>query len=392
MILHQLRLISFRAHSDTTLEFGPKVNLIHGPNGIGKTNILEAIHYLALSKSFLVSNDQYALRKGTRFFEINGTFSGMHRKTLLVRMAYVPEEGKRIFVNKAPLDRLSHIVGTIPVVVFAPSDHAITADGPEVRRRFLNNILSQAKPVYLDNMMKYRRALKQRNVLLMQYRRMRNPPTDVLRSWNEELVQLGSKIIVERLRFTATFSDYLQEAYRQIAEVGEHPWMKYQTIGSLEPEQDEAAIANLFRQKIEQASQREREGGRTLIGPHRDELVFRLNDLEVRRYASQGQHQTFGMALKLAQYFYLQEKLGAPPILLLDDLFGNLDEKRTRIFLEMLQTDTVGQCLITAAQDRPFKTSMHFDGTIHRTLNLTHEPSLTSNMPQENIHATDNSK
>lgn len=379
MILQQIRLISFRAHSDTTLEFSPKVNLIHGPNGIGKTNVLEAIHYLALSKSFLISNDHYALRKGTKFFELNASFTGARRKELNVRMAYVPEEGKRMFVNKAPLDRLSQIVGTIPLVVFAPSDHAITADGPEVRRRFLNNILSQAKPVYLDNMMKYRRALKQRNVLLMQYRRTRNLPGDVLHSWNEELIQLGSKIIAERLRFTAAFSFYLEEAYKQIAEVGERPWMKYQTIGNLEPEQDETSIAMLFRQKVEQVSQREQETGRTLVGPHRDEIVFRLNDLEVRRYASQGQHQTFGMALKLAQYFYLQEQLNETPILLLDDLFGNLDENRTRIFLDMLQTETVGQCLITAAQDGPFKEAMHFDGITHRAINLATDHQHTPN-------------
>lgn len=370
MILQQLRLISFRAHSDVTLEFSPKVNLIYGPNGIGKTNLLEAIHYLALSKSFLISNDQYALRKGANFFELNASFTGTHRRDLKVRLAYVPDEGKRLFVNNAPLERLSQIVGTIPIVVFAPSDHAITADGPEVRRRFINNILSQAKPVYLDDMMKYRRALKQRNVLLMQYRRSHNLPGDLLQSWNEELIQLGSRIIAERLRFTHTFSGFLEEAYKQISEVGERPKMKYQTIETLHPELDETSIASLFRKKIEHAMRREKETGRTLVGPHRDELNFKLNDLEVRRYASQGQHQTFGMALKLAQYFYLQEKLDEPPILLLDDLFGNLDEKRTRIFLQMLQTDTVGQCLITAAQDGPFRKAMHFDGITHRAINL----------------------
>ena len=370
MLINHLRLLSFRAHSESTLAFSPKVNLIYGPNGAGKTNILEAIHYLALSKSFLSSTDGYALRKGEPFFEIEGNFGGAQRTDFDVRLVFMPEEGKRMFINKSPLERLANIVGQIPIVVFAPSDHALTAEGPDVRRRFLNNILSQARPVYLDDLMKYRRALKQRNVLLTQYRRTRSMSTEVLSSWDAELIRLGSRVILGRHKFVAAFSEFLEEAYGRIDSVSERPAMAYRTIGNLEEEADEEIIQKTFASRLNQVARREMEIGRTLVGPHRDELIFTLNDLEVRRYASQGQHRTFGMALKLAQFFYLKSKVDETPILLLDDLFGNLDENRTRVFLELLDSDVVGQSIITAAQRAPFDNALSFSDNLNQAVHV----------------------
>ncbi len=377
MLINTLRLNSFRAHKASDVSFGEKVNLIYGPNGAGKTNMLEAIHYLALSKSFLASSDSYVLQKGAPFFEIEGSFSGTHRSAFGVRLVYVPREGKRMFVNKAPLERLAGIVGQIPVVVFSPADQALTAEGPEVRRRFLNNILSQARPVYLDDLMKYRRVLKQRNVLLMQYRRTRALSSEVLSSWDAELVRLGSRVILSRLRFVKAFSVFLDEAYNRIGSVSERPQMRYQTIADFDADADEAAIDQAFTARLQKSTRRALELGRTLVGPHRDEMVFTLNDLEVRRYASQGQHRTFGMALKLAQFFYLKSQVDESPILLLDDLFGNLDSHRTRVFLELLHSDVVGQSLITAAQRAPFDETLSFAHDQNQALEV-HEGAVHS--------------
>ncbi|MFQ5570848.1 MAG: DNA replication/repair protein RecF, partial [Rhodothermales bacterium] len=310
MILRSLRLFSFRAHAETHLSFSPKVNLFYGPNGAGKTNVLEAIHYLCLSKSFIASQDAYVLRKACPYFEVDGLFEGEQRSEIKARLAYVPAEGKRLFVNGAPLERLSQIVGLLPVVVFSPKDQALTAGGPDERRRFLNNIMSQARPVYLDDLLKYRRSLRQRNELLSQYRRAPHAvQPSLLASWSEELVMLGSRVIAARLRFLQEFARFLEEAYQQIEAVAEKPTIEYTTITPLTPDADEAIVAEAYRQRLARVAQRERELGRTLVGPHRDELTFRLDALEVRRYASQGQHRTFGMALKLAQYFYLYDRL-----------------------------------------------------------------------------------
>ena len=370
MHLKKVQLLSFRAHADTTIHFSPKVNLIYGANGAGKTNVLEAIHYLALSKSFLVSKDVYALKKGASFFEVNGELGSTLRPSFTARIAYVPEEGKRIFVNQAPLEKLSHIVGVIPVVVFAPSDHALTAEGPEVRRRFLNNILSQARPSYLEDIMQYKRILKQRNVLLTSYRKTRVLARDVLESWDAELVSVGSRVILRRLQFIEAFKSYMLDAYNRIDAAGEVPSMTYETIGVFGEGALIEQIRDRFYQKLKQVARRELESGRTVIGPHRDELVFQINGLDVRRYASQGQHRTFGMALKLAQYFYLLAELDEVPVLLLDDLFGNLDAARTRVFLELLQTELIGQSIITAANRTVFDHTVDFSSELHRSIRI----------------------
>lgn len=383
MILRTLQVRSFRAHSETQVTFAPKVNLIYGPNGSGKTNLLEAVHYLCLSKSFVTSQDTYALRKGHPYFEVEGDFEGHRRATLRVRLVYVPSEGKRIFINGAPLERLSEIVGVLPVVVFSPEDQTLTAGGPEERRRFLNNIMSQARPVYLDDLLKYRRALRQRNELLLQGRRTRQAPQPaVLASWDAELVALGSRIIAARLRFLHTFKRFLGEAYARIEAVAEKPTITYTTIDALDPELDAAGIADVYRRKLAHVARREREQGRTLVGPHRDELVFRLNDFEVRRFASQGQHRTFGMALKLAQYFYLYDRLDEQPLLLLDDVFDTLDAERARAFLDLLRGDAVGQSLITAAQRPLFDQALSFEEPPHRAIRIAGGQVDPSTMPQ----------
>ena len=356
MILRALQLRSFRAHIDTSVSFAPKINLIYGPNGAGKTNLLEAIHYVCLSKSFLASNDRYALRQDARFFEVDAQFEGVQRPQLHARLAYMPSEGKQIFVNGAPLERLSDIVGMLPLVIFSPQDQAITAEGPSERRRFLNNVLSQGHRVYLDELMQYRRALRQRSELLKQFRRRRAGGSHeaVLESWNKELIALGAAVIARRMRFLEIFSDHLAAAYARVHQVAELPTVAYDTIADLPPDASRDRIEEAFAEEIGRVSQRERERGTTLVGPQRDELIFRLDGLEVRRYASQGQHRTFGMALKLAQYFYLQEQLEEPPVLLLDDVFDNLDRHRIEAFIDLLKEDLVGQSIITAAAPQLF--------------------------------------
>ncbi len=368
MHLRSLRVRSFRAHSETEVAFAPKVNLLHGPNGAGKTNLLEAVHLLCLSKSFLTSHDAHVLRRGCPFFEVEGAFEGAHRPELAARLVYVPDEGKRIFLNKAPLERLADVVGVLPVVVLAPEDIALTAGGPEERRRFLDNTLSQSRPAYLQDLLRYRRALKQRNALLLAGRRGRVQDPAALDAWTAELVGLGARIIARRRRFVETFGGFLDEAYRRLEAVGEEPALEYQTAVPLDAEPDEAAIAEAFGEALDRLRRRERERGRTLAGPHRDELVLRLNGFEVRPYASQGQHRTFGLALKLAKFFFLQDRLDETPILLLDDVFGILDPARSEVILRLLQSGAVGQSLLTAARRDPFDGVVDFDAPEHRAV------------------------
>jgi DNA replication and repair protein RecF len=363
MTLRRLRLKNFRAHTDTTIVFGNKINVVTGPNGAGKTNLLEAIHYLCLTKSFLTSNDRYVVQNGCDFFDIEADLEASSsepvqsvndsRDSSTVRLTCVPKEGKKLFVNGAPLDRLTEIVGRYPIVIHSPGDYVLTSEGPEERRRFLNNVLSQSRPVYLADLMKYRRTLRQRNVLLA-----RRSNLSTLESWTEELVTTGARLILARRQFIEGFGVFLSQAYNQLAEIAEEPTIEYRTVDREDPGDNLDDIAAFMRQRILKSKQLELERGRTLIGPHHDELMFRLNGLEVRRYGSQGQHRTFAMALKIGQYFYLRDRLDALPVLLLDDAFAHLDERRTLGFLRLLESDEVGQTIITAASDH------YFDGRV----------------------------
>jgi len=369
MILRTLHLRSFRAHAETELAMAPSVNLLYGPNGVGKTNVLEAIHYLCLTKSFVASRDRYAVRKEAPYFEVEGTVEGVRQRPMEVRIAYVPGEGKSLFVNGAELDRLADIVGVLPVVVFSPEDYDLTAGGPSERRRFVNNILSQARPVYMDDLLKYRRARRQRNEVLRSYKKRPDPPPpELLDPWTEELVALGSRVVERRRQFLEAFDEYLTEAYEKIDAVAERPSIEYDTIADLSPEATVEDVEAAFRAALDRKTGQERDRGTTLVGPQRDELVFRLDDLEVRRYGSQGQHRTFAMALKLAQYFYLDDRSDTTPLLLLDDAFGKLDDRRTEVFLDLLRSDAVGQSLVTATSRAPFDRTLDFGTDAHRAL------------------------
>lgn len=366
MILREIHLRSFRAHEDTRCTFAPGVNLLYGANGAGKTNVLEAVHYACLTKSFVASSDRYIVRKNGSFTEIGALFGREAGRDLRVRFVYAPSQGKQVFVNGSPLDRLSDLVGQLPVVVYSPQDHVLTAGGPDERRRFLDNLLSQSRPAYLDTLLKFRRVLRQRNKLLGRHRDGYSGSLGAaLEPWNEELIVYGSRIIATRAAFAEEFIVFLDEAYRQIEDAVERPTLKYETIGSIAAPA-EADIAAVYRQRLAEEAQNERRRGLSLVGPHRDELVFKLNGLLVRRYASQGQHRTFGMALKLAKYFYLHDRTGEYPLLLLDDVFDHLDRARSAAFLDLLQSGRVGQTLITATDKAVFEDGVSFSDVANR--------------------------
>ena len=378
MILRSLRLRSVRAHADTTLALTPGINLLYGPNGAGKTNILEAVHYLCLSKSFLTGVDRYVLRRGEKFFEIEGEFAGTLRREVTIRIAFAVREGKRVFVNGAPLERLADIVGLVPVVIFAPCDQSLTLGGPDGRRKFLNSMLSQAQPAHLEDLINYRRALRQRNGYLVN-NRGRQIDDGMIETLNTILARLGGRIIALRAAFLEKFGRELKRAWERLSEAIEEPMIAYQgavpsTSCSSPGEAEEALKEALVR-----AIERDREQGRSTVGPHRDELVFKLDGRKVRRFASTGQHRSFAIALKLAQYYYLDSRLEEKPLLLLDDVFDSLDPKRTEVILDWLKDHSTGQSLLTAADAVRLRTNVMRWGSPNQCIHIhCGEVSLSS--------------
>lgn len=368
MRLQTLSIRQFRAHTQTVLEAAPGVNLMVGPNGAGKTNLIEALGYLCLGKSFLGASDSNVIRREADHFSVEGQFSGDDRPDVRLRIAYVPGEGKRAFANGAPLDRLADLVGRVPVVFLSPQDRDLTMGGPSERRRLLDSTLSQVFPVYLDDLMKYRRALKQKNALLQQLRRGRSLAPGTVDAWDEELAVLGGRIVDRRRAFLDRFAVLLTEAHDLLGSPGANPSLEY--APSIDDQADTEEES--FRRALGRSRRRSSELGRTLVGPHLDEVDFRLDGFDLRPYGSQGQHRTFALAVRVAQALYLRERVDEPPLLLLDDVFGPLDPDRTRVVLELLGSGELGQSVITAARAEPFEGVVPFDGDQHAAFHVEH--------------------
>ncbi len=351
MKLLSLKLHNFRNHQDSVLECAEQINVLLGQNGQGKTNILEAISYLCLTKSFYASSDATALSIGESFFEAKGKFLSDQNIETDVRVSYDLESGEKIFtLNRITMEGFSSVIGRFPVVVLSPENNAITFGGPAERRKFIDLDLSQTSKAYLQDLLEYRRVLKQRNRILTEAKTTHSDLLEELVAWNESLVKYGSRVFERRQRFLQQFQPYVCEAYQKLTVDNEQPSLEYQ------PAIDVANSANgidvglgtfqkAFEVELEENQSDELRLGTTLVGPHRDDVVFKINGMDLRKYASQGQHKTFLIALKIAEFFYLKELNGETPIVLLDDAFSELDGSRKARLTELLQQ--LGQTFIT---------------------------------------------
>ncbi len=335
-----------------SLDWAPGVNLLSGPNGAGKTNAIDAIHYLCMSRSFVTASDQFVSQHGHHAFSLNGVFGGSIRKEFSLSCTYARGEGKTFFVNGSPLDRLADLIGRVPVVVLSPEDRKLTGEGPDERRSFIDALISQANAGYLQDLMEYRRVVRQRNRILISWALHRNPIGNSLDAWDDALIRTGTRIIAKRKQILSEFEAYMAQEYEFMAGVGHHPTFRYRT--SVEDEAD-------FKAKLSASRTKEMERGTTLLGPHRDDLIFYLDGIELRRFGSQGQHRLFAFALKLAQRRFYAEHLEDQPIFLLDDVFGDLDPSKIRTLLTMLDEQN-GQTFITAANPQPLTNVLDFNG------------------------------
>jgi len=357
MRITRLKLLHFRNHMNTEVEWAPGVNLITGKNGSGKTSLIDGIHYLCMSKSFVSNSDMYVINQDESFFMIEGDFEGEIRSEFTVSCSYSRGDGKKIFVNDSPLERLSDLIGMVPVVVLAPDDKKLTREGPAERRAFFDAFISQISPAYLRDLIEYRRIRKQRNKILQEFRGSRPVLEAYLEPWTAQLIEKGSKIVHKRYQVLEKFKTCLDKDYAMISGMDLTVDLIYQTF--CEDFSSAAQIEDCYRALLEKKLDKEIEREQTLIGPHRDEVVFFLDNFELRNYGSQGQHRLFALALKLAQLHYYADELDDLPILLLDDVFGDLDPQKVEILLEALQS-LQAQIFITSANKNLFAEMIDF--------------------------------
>ena len=352
MQVENIRLMNFRNHADTSLLFGSGVNIILGDNGQGKTNIIESISCLCLTKSFYAAADATLVRLGEESFQLDGTFSSDAESKFAVKLLYSASQGSKVFtVNSERMERLSSAIGLFPVVILSPEHNRITLGGPSDRRRFMDMVLSQLSRTYFDDLLEYRQILRQRNRILAEAKQRGALHRDILEPWNHGLSKYGSRIIYRRQLFIRDFREYVAHSYANLVDVDEPPSIGYVSIHDVEKTQGSKAIEEELLKEIARKQQEEVRRGVSLVGPHRDDVVFLLNGVDLQKYASQGQHKTFLIALKVAEFFYLKEKKEETPVLLLDDVLSELDETRSTKLLNHI--GGLGQTILTTTNDTP---------------------------------------
>ena len=345
-----MHLRAFRNHADTQVEFSPGITLLLGNNGHGKTNLLEAISYLGLSKSFYAANDSQVIMVGHDALEIQASM--MHDSGRVSRVSVSADRAsgeKAVQVNGSRLERLSQLVGMFPVVILSPEQGGIVAGGPAERRRFLDLVLCQTSRSYLTDAFEYRRVLRQRNKLLLDARLAGTLPGRELPAWTDELIRIGSRLMSKRASFVHGLQAQFSATYGSLVATPVDAAVRYVTVDGVEGEMSADAIAPQLRGAIERQGMEERRRGTTLVGPHRDDLAFTINGMLSERYASQGEQKTLLIALKFLEYEYVTARCEEAPIFLLDDIFAELDRNRAAHVMTRLERG--GQCIITATDE-----------------------------------------
>ncbi len=334
--LLELKLTSFKSYAGEQLTFGPRLNGITGLNGVGKTNLLDAVYYLCMGKSHFNLNDIHLARHGSNFFRLEGTFRRAGKKEEIVAKVE-PRRRKEMQRNGLAYERLSDHVGFAPVVFIAPDDTILVREGSEERRRLLDNTLSQIDPEYLQHLITYNKVLRQRNALLKQFGEQRRVDKALLATYDMQLLEPAEAIHRRRAdfveRFNPIFLQYAHVLSGHQEEVSCH----------FESQQLETTLEALLRD----AREKDLAVERTTVGPHKDDLIFCLGAHPIKRYGSQGQVKTFVLALKLAQYELLRQEVGYAPLLLLDDIFDKLDRTRVERLLQLLVDQAFGQMFVT---------------------------------------------
>jgi len=342
MYLKDLSLINFKNYSQTELNFSPKINCFIGSNGIGKTNLLDAIYYLSMCKSYLNPVDSQNVRYDEEFFVLQGDYF-LNDKHENIYCGLKKNKKKQFKRNKKEYQKLSDHIGLLPVVMISPTDNSLILEGSEERRKFMDSVISQYDKVYLDNLIRYNRALVQRNKLLKDFYQQRTFDEDTLEIWDEQLIVLGEKIYNVRVKFVEELIPIFQEYYTRISGNQEKVELIY----------DSKLHEGDFRDILKSAQEKDRVVQHTSVGVHKDDLILNLEKHPIKKAGSQGQQKTFLVSLKLAQFDFIKLISGFKPILLLDDIFDKFDRNRVRQIIELVAENHFGQIFVTdTSQER----------------------------------------
>ncbi|HLQ72927.1 MAG TPA: DNA replication/repair protein RecF [Bacillota bacterium] len=355
MHIDRLQLKNYRNYNELDMTFENKINVIIGENAQGKTNLMEAIYVLAFTRSYRTPREKELILWNEEFAKIEGTFTKKNRSIPLE--VIITNKGKKAKVNHLEQQRLSDYVGSLNVVMFAPEDLTLVKGSPQIRRRFIDMELGQIQPSYLYHLGQYQKVLRQRNHLLKQLQRRQTDDVTFLHILTEQLIEHAAEILERRFSFLQILQDLAFPIHYQISREQEELHIVYEpTIEVVETDKKEKII-DIYTDKFRQIERQEIERGSTLIGPHRDDLSFFINEKDVKLYGSQGQQRTTALSVKLAEIDLIYQEIGEYPILLLDDVLSELDDFRQSHLLSSIE-----------GKVQTFVSTTSVDGIHHDTL------------------------
>ena len=335
MYIQELSLINFKNFEHAEFKFTDGLNCFIGNNGAGKTNLMDAIYYLSFCKSFLNPVDAQNIRFDQDFFMIQGKYSRLDSEETIY--CGLKRNQKKTFKrNQKEYKKLSAHIGLLPVIIVTPLDTNLISGGSEERRRFIDTVISQYDAVYLDNLIRYNRALQQRNNLLKQLAG-NSFQSELIEIWDDQLVKYGQLIHLERINFIDKLKPVFQQYYQLISGGKELVGLKLQSD----------LLSKDFAQLLKDTIGRDRMLQYTSTGIHKDDFEFELAEYPIKKFGSQGQKKTYLVALKLAQFDFMKEISGVTPILLLDDIFDKLDRNRVEQIVKLVADEHFGQIFIT---------------------------------------------
>ncbi len=355
MYLNRLSLLNFKNIEEAQIDFSPRINCFVGDNGTGKTNLLDAIHYLSMGRSAFNLTDSQCMRHTSEGFVVNGLYTAPGGRSESIVCACSKGHPKKFSRGGKEYDKLSDHIGLIPIVLVTPSDTALINDSGEERRKYLNSLISQLDRAYLATLIKYNRVLAERNKLL------KSPSTagfdDILAILDQQMSVLGTAIHARRTELVAALAPVVARYYALLAEGNEAVEMTYRS------ELNDMSFEELLRQN----GQRDRINQFTTGGIHRDDLKLSIAGHPLRKFGSQGQQKSFLLALKLAQYDLVAAEGGTRPILLLDDVFDRLDQGRVSQLMKLISEERFSQIFITDCDNVRLESILH-DGGCDYTL------------------------
>lgn len=335
MHIQDLTLSHYRNYQKMQVTFDDKVNVIIGENAQGKTNLMEAIYVLAFSKSYRTPRDKELIQWNENYAKIEGTI--FKRKRSFPLEIQLSSKGKKAKLNHIEQRRLSDYIGALNVVMFAPEDLNLVKGSPQIRRRFIDMEIGQIKPLYIYHLGQYLKILKQRNHLLKNLQRRQTNDRTLLDVLTEQLIEHASVIVEKRFLFLQLLREWASPIHKGISRDKETLEIMYSGSIDVSEMEDKEKIREKYEITFADIVEKEIDRGSTLIGPHRDDLVFHVNGKDVQTYGSQGQQRTTALSLKLAEIELIRNEVGEYPILLLDDVLSELDNYRQSHLLHTIQ-------------------------------------------------------